>query len=186
MTKPEPRRPADATNYVDPTRNRPTVTFTVPGEPTSKSRHKTGVRGGKVYHYKDSATAQAQDLLGVYYRQQRGAGEPGEGGFGVRAEFHVRARQRRDIDNFLKLVLDGLTGRAWVDDSQVTEVSARIIHGSDDPHSRITVYGTDDLPDRLSRECAQCGGRFRTYESWSTRKYCSATCRDGARRARNP
>lgn len=175
----------DATHYVDPTINRPTVEFTIPGEPVSKARHKTGVRGGKVHHYKDTKNAHAQDRVGVYYRQQRGPGEPGEGGFGVKAAFYVKSRQRRDIDNFLKLVFDGLTGFAWIDDSQVTEVSARIIHGDDNPRSVIKVYPTNDLPDRLSRGCELCGETFRTYESWSSRKYCSADCRDGARRLKN-
>ena len=125
-----------------------TVTFTVPGEPKSKSRHRTGVRGGKIVHYKDDATARAQDAVGVYYRQKRGPGKPdGVSGFGVSMVFNVGTRQRRDVDNFVKLILDGLTGFAWADDSQVTEISARIRHGDADPRSEVTVYGTDDLPD---------------------------------------
>lgn len=168
----------NSTQYVDPSANRIAVKFTVPGEPVSKARHKTAVRNGRVRHYAEAENVKAQELVGVYYRQQRGPGRPGEGGFGVRAEFYVQKRQRRDIDNFIKLVFDGLTGLAWVDDSQVTEVSARLIHGSDNPRSVIDVYPTDDLPDRLTQECQHCHETYRTYASWSTRKYCSESCRN--------
>lgn len=171
----------DPKRYIDPTINRPTVEFTVPGEPVSKSRHKTGVRGGRVHHYADSKNVAAQARIGQYYRQSRGPGAPAAGGFGVEAMFHVQARQRRDVDNFLKLVFDGLTGFAWIDDSQVTEVSARIIHGAKDPRSEIRVYPTDDLPDWNCRECQHCHGKFRTYNSWGSQvKYCSGECRRAA------
>lgn len=163
---------------------RPDVTFTVPGEPVSKSRHKTGVRGGKVYHYKDPKNAHAQDRIGIYYRQASGPGGPTGGGFGVDVVFYVAKRQRRDVDNFIKLVFDGLTGFAWLDDSQVTEVHGKIIHGSDNPRSVIRVFPTSDLPDHLTKSCAYCGQSFRTYDSWSTRKYCSAECRSASLRRR--
>ena len=167
----------DATQTeIDLPAQRPDVTFTVPGEPVSKSRHKTGVRGGKVYHYKDPSNARAQDRVGVYYRQARGPGQPSDGGFGVDVVFHVKKRQRRDVDNFIKLVFDGLTGVAWLDDSQVTEVHAKMIHGSSDPRSVIRVFPTSDLPDHLTRQCDYCAQPFRTYESWSSRKYCSREC----------
>lgn len=170
----------DATRYIDPTLNRPTVEFTVPGEPVSKSRHKTSVRKGQVRHYADPKNVQAQGRIGIYYRQSRGPGKPGAGGFGVEATFFVQSRQRRDVDNFLKLVFDGLTGYAWIDDSQVTEVSAKIIHGDDNPRSEIKVFPTDDLPDWLSKTCEHCGETFRVYASWSTRRYCSEPCRTAA------
>lgn len=157
------------------------VSFTVPGEPKSKSRHKTGVRGGKVYHYKDQKTASAQALVGAYYRQAAGPTVPGTHGYGVEATFHVKNRQRRDIDNFVKLVFDGLTGFAWVDDSQVTELHATTIHGADNPRTEIRVYATDDLPDRATADCQHCGEKFRTYDSWAgQKKYCSPECRKAA------
>jgi len=158
-----------------------TVTFTVPGEPKSKSRHRTGVRGGKIVHYKDDATARAQDAVGVYYRQKRGPGKPdGVSGFGVSMVFNVGTRQRRDVDNFVKLILDGLTGFAWADDSQVTEISARIRHGDADPRSEVTVYGTDDLPDWMRATCLWCQKLFRTYNSWFGREYCTRECYSAA------
>ena len=169
----------------NPTEPRPDVTFAVPGEPVSKSRHKTGVRNGRVFHYKDSQNAQSQDLISVYYRQARGPGRPLAGGFGVNCTFYVKKRQRRDVDNFIKLVFDGLTGVAWIDDSQVTEVHGRVVHGSDDPRSVIQVFPTSDLPDHLVHQCEFCGQDFRTYTSWgNAKKYCSPECRQSAVRSR--
>jgi Holliday junction resolvase RusA-like endonuclease len=156
------------------------VQFTVPGEPKSKSRHKTGVRNGRVYHYKDAKTAGAQDLVAVLYRQARGPGVPGTGGFGVDCVFHFASRQRRDVDNCIKLVFDGLTGVAWADDSQVTEVHGRIVHDSDNPRTEVRVFPTEDYPDRLVAQCAHCGESFRTYNSWANRKYCTGECRKAA------
>jgi Holliday junction resolvase RusA-like endonuclease len=163
------------------------VEFVVPGEPKSKSRHRTGLRGGKVFHYKDQATGKAQDAVGVHYRAAAGPHSLAENqGYGVMMNFYVGQRQRRDVDNFVKLVLDGLTGHAWKDDSQVTEIHARIIHESDNPHSAVRVYETDDLPDWKVMTCQQCQREFRTYSSWSkTRKYCSRECAYAKVRAKN-
>ena len=79
-----------------PDADRPDITFTVPGEPVSKSRHRTGVRGGKVHHYQDTKDANAQKTVGIYYRQARGPGQPSEGGFGVDATFPDPRRPARD------------------------------------------------------------------------------------------
>lgn len=157
------------TRYIDPTKNRVTVSFTIEGEPLAKSGH-----------YRNPNDLFGQQSVAMHYEGARGPGKPAEGGFGVKAEFYVGSRQRRDLDNFLKFIFDGLTGAAWLDDSQVTEVAAKTIHGSDNPRTVVTVYPTDDLPDWLSRECEHCGERFRTYASWSGKKYCKAECRRAA------
>ncbi|WP_037178335.1 RusA family crossover junction endodeoxyribonuclease, partial [Rhodococcus sp. UNC363MFTsu5.1] len=136
------------------------------------------IRGGKVYHYKDSKTTKAQDLVSYYFRAASGPVERGEGGAGVSMLFYVGKRQRRDVDNFVKLVLDGLTGYAWKDDSQVTEISAKVIHGSDSPRSEVHVYPTDDLPDRFRKECERCGKGFQCPPAHQpTRRFCSQECR---------
>lgn len=160
---------------------RPSVKFTIPEEPVSKARHKVGTRGGKIRAYKDPKTANAQARVGLYYRQAAGAHELSIRGFGVDMTFYLGSRQRRDIDNFVKLVLDGLTGWAWKDDSQVTAISAKVVHGVEVPHSDVIVYPTDDLPDRLMKECLRCGNDFQLPKSWvSAKKYCSARCRKDA------
>lgn len=48
----------------------------------------------------------------------------------------VRVAKKPDIDNIVKSILDGLNGVAWIDDAQVTEISARKYWGITD---RVTV-----------------------------------------------
>jgi Holliday junction resolvase RusA-like endonuclease len=160
-----------------------TVAFVVPGEPKSKSRHRSGVRNGRMYHYKDEATATAQATVGVLFRQAAGpvGPPPDDDGFGVSMDFYLTTRRRHDVDNFVKLVLDGLTGVAWKDDSQVTEIHARIHHLADHGRSEIEVYETNDWPKRLTNTCENCGKDFRTYPSWSSKKYCGQTCMSAAK-----
>lgn len=161
------------------------VTFTAPGDPATKVRHRTGRnrRTGKVVQYSDPKMVEAQRIVAAHYRKARGPGQPGTKGFGVRMDFHVTNRQRRDVDNYVKLVLDALTGLAWVDDSQVTEIAAKVHHQAEEARTEVHVFPTDDLPDYNTRECAHCGTAFRLYDSWSTRKYCSRECSWALRRA---
>jgi Holliday junction resolvase RusA-like endonuclease len=142
-----------------------------------------GVRGGKVYHYKDQATTDAQNEVAWCYRAASGPRLPEERlGFSVTMRFHVGRRQRRDVDNMIKLVLDALTDLAWKDDSQVTEIYAKTVHGAANPRTEVIVTTNDDLPDWNRKVCDNCGEPFRTYKSWSGRRYCSIDCRTAALR----
>ena len=161
------------------------VHFTIPGDPATKRRHRMTVTPqGKVRSYSDPAMVQAQRRVSLHYRSARGPGLPGTRGFGVEMHFHVASKQRRDVDNYVKLILDGLTGLAWVDDCQVTEISAKVHHGDSNPRSEVYVYPTDDYPDPNGKVCTQCGVTFRLFDSWSSKKYCSQECSTAARLAR--
>lgn len=154
------------------------VKFTVPGDPQTKARARFSRRkSGKVHAYTPQKTVDGMKKVATYYRRARGAGRPGTKGFGADIKFYVATNQRRDIDNYAKLVFDALNGVAWVDDSQVTELAAKIIRGSDNPRTEVHIYPTDDLPDPWTRECARCGQDFRVYNATTTRKYCSQECR---------
>ena len=48
-----------------------------------------------------------------------------ETAYAVHATFFNGTMQRRDVDNMLKLILDGLNGVAYPDDTQVLEVWGR-------------------------------------------------------------
>lgn len=159
------------------------VIFTIPGDPATKARHRSAIRNGRIHNYSDPKMVKAQRNVSNHYLAERGPGPAGTMGFGVGMDFYVETKQRRDVDNYVKLVLDGLTGLAWVDDCQVTEISARVHHKSDDPRSVVHVYPTNDYPDPLGRECAFCGTTFRVYESWSARKYCTRDCSSAAMKA---
>lgn len=152
--------------------------FSVSGEPVSKSRARFNRQGPKVRAYTPTASVEAEQVVKWSYRQALGRQpEPDErNGFGLACSFYVGRRQRRDADNMIKLVSDALTGVVWKDDSQVTEVSGRLVHGSDEPRTVVEVYLTGDLPDHMRRECEVCGEQFRTYASWAKKKTCSTSC----------
>lgn len=116
--------------------------------------------------------------MALLCRQARGPGELSTSGWGVDVQFYVARRKRQDVDNLVKLVFDGLTGALWVDDSQVTEVHARVIHQSDNPRTEVRAYQTNDLPDYATLQCQHCGARFRVCPSHARqRKYCTPECR---------
>ena len=153
------------------------VSFTVPGDPVTKARARVARTANGVRSYTPQKTKDGMAHVAARYRQARGPGTPGTRGFGVDMVFYVKTNQRRDVDNYVKLVFDGLNGVAWVDDSQVTEMKAKVVRVGDNPRSEVRVYPTDDLPDPWSKKCIRCGNEFRVYNTTSQKKYCSSECR---------
>lgn len=157
--------------------------FTVDGEPRSKARPRLG-RGGNVYTPRKSA--QAEEEIGWAFRQVAGSYTPHKNDtFGLCALFFAATRQRRDVDNMLKLISDGLNGIAWVDDAQVVEMSGRktYVDRPDEARTEVLVYRVGaDLPP--SKPCAHCDKPIRVYDSTSSRKYCTPECRYAASRDR--
>lgn len=98
------------------------VSFTVEGEPVSKSRARV-TRSGHAYTPKKTRDAEA--VIAWEYRRATASPPDPDGLYSVTALFVSKQRYRRDVDNMLKLVLDGLNKTAWEDDSQVVEVTAR-------------------------------------------------------------
>jgi Holliday junction resolvase RusA-like endonuclease len=159
--------------------------FTIPGEPVSKARARFTKYGSRVQTYTPQRTRDAESAVALQYRAAGGALCPDAlQGFGVAAIFYNGTRQRRDVDNMLKLILDGLNGVAWVDDLQVTEVagSKRFLDDRDAAHTDVVVYRTDTLL-RRERPCGECGTALTTYPSWgrSGARYCSPPCREAAK-----
>jgi Holliday junction resolvase RusA-like endonuclease len=159
--------------------------FTVEGEPVSKARARFTKYGSKVHTYTPEKTMQAERAVAWTYRQTVGAtGDPSsEETFGLLAQFYNGTQQRRDVDNMLKLLLDGLNGVAWADDMQVMEVSARKHYVSKaEARTEVVVYSLG-LRKRPERKCQHCGQMFRVYPSWPSKVYCTDDCRLAQRRA---
>lgn len=159
--------------------------FTIKGEPVSKARARfTNYRNRGGHAYTPEKTRNAEEQMSQSYRTAGGRLETdSDVTFGISAVFYNGTRQRRDVDNMLKLVLDGLNKVAWVDDNQVVEVSGRKVFTGDrdTAQTEVVVYRVGRI-DRHHQNCQLCGVEFVTYASWSARKFCSRECVATSRR----
>jgi len=170
-------------NYILTTpENRELVaSFTVHGEPISKSRARFTKRGSKMVSYTPQKTMDGEKAMAAAFlavAKARGVDE--DATYAVHAHFINGTRQRRDVDNMVKLILDGLNDVAWPDDNQVTEIAARKSWATKaEARTEVTVYRIGEMG-RPSQACLQCGELFRSYASTnkgpSAKKYCSLDC----------
>jgi crossover junction endodeoxyribonuclease RusA len=161
--------------------------FTVDGEPVSKSRARFTGQGSKTRAYTPEKTHAAEQVVAWKFRQAaRGHRLDPNATYGVFALFFAGTRQRRDVDNMMKLVLDGLNKVAWPDDEQVVEISARKAPAgtTDDARTEIVVYRVGCVQ-RLTSRCEQCGKDYQSYKSWhNKRRFCTNACHLEWRRLR--
>ena len=99
------------------------VAFTVPGEPLGTARPRV-TRNGT---YTPKASRDAQERVGAAFLAAHPHHKPSTGAVYVRAWFYRATAYRRDIDNLAKTILDGLNGRAYVDDYQVLALDLQVI-----------------------------------------------------------
>ena len=157
------------------------ASFTVHGEPVSKSRARFTKRGSKMVSYTPQKTMDGEKAVAAAFltvTNKRGADENAT--YAVHAHFINGTRQRRDVDNMVKLILDGLNDVAWPDDNQVTEIAARKSWATKaEARTEVTIYRIGVM-NRPSQPCLQCGELFRSYASTregpSAKKYCSQEC----------
>ena len=119
------------------------VTVKIPGPPMWKERPRFDRRSGKPYTPK--ATKDAEELVGTLVRLR--CREPLDGP--VRVTLAVRVgpmRERPDIDNFAKLVLDACNKIAWHDDRQVVELHVYLERDSMTPGTDIQIERVEEAP----------------------------------------
>lgn len=101
------------------------ITINLPGRPLSVNHiWRSTSRGGKPITYKTAEGKDATEAWKLIARtqfrsQNQGSIQCFEGDLEVTVKFYFDNKARRDIDNFLKVALDTLTGVVWLDDSQI-------------------------------------------------------------------
>lgn len=160
--------------------------FTVAGEPMSKARARFTRGGGS---YTPARTREAEGIIALAFYEAVGEDYQPDAtaAFGIEARFFHGTRQRRDIDNQLKLVMDALNKLAWADDSQVREIRATKIAVLEDKtlaHTEVHVYRLAEPDPMLRATCKWCGQEYRTFQSWIDlgKLFCNRDCHTAWRR----
>src|SRR5690606_37080701 len=101
--------------------------FTVPGRPHGKRRPRVTMRGRKAVVYTPPETREYEQR--VAWEAKAAGARVLDGPVGVRIICVTSRRNRPDLDNAAKSVLDGLNGVAYADDSQVVELHVYAMTG---------------------------------------------------------
>lgn len=96
------------------------LAFTVPGKPVGKQRPRVGKRGT----FTPKETVLYERAVGFCALAERPRGWPLDACYRVTIAARYADQRRRDLDNLIKSILDGLNGVAWKDDSQVIAIAA--------------------------------------------------------------
>ena len=151
--------------------------FAITGEPISKARARFSGRGSSTRTYTPEKTRAGEELMALTFRSAAPGYQPIVGTtYGVEAEFRCGTAQRRDTDNMLKLILDGLNGVAWVDDQFVTSVIGEkrlVIKSEAGTTVRIYDLGPIRKPQKI---CTVCDVAFEIYPNSTTKQHCSRAC----------
>lgn len=119
-------------------------TFTIPGQPFAKQRHRMGTFGGKARAFNTAKNERFESVVRALAAEHFAAPLVGPVRVMIFATFepppswskkkraehlHRMHTQKPDLDNIAKAIKDGLNRIAWADDSQVAELFARKVWG---------------------------------------------------------
>jgi crossover junction endodeoxyribonuclease RusA len=109
------------------------IKFTVYGNPVPKQRPRLGA----YKTYTPKRTKDWERLVGWSCLRDNPGLELLQGGVSASYIFYRRNRRKCDLDNLIKGINDGLNGVAFVDDTQVTEIYARLEYDRDNPRVEV-------------------------------------------------
>ena len=116
------------------------VQFTVGGKPQGKERPRLG-KGGRVYTPK--ATKRFERMIAWAALGVRPRGWALTGRFVVEVVCYFPNERRRDCDNVLKSVMDGLAGVLYNDDSQVAIARVTKAIDRERPRTEVVVFAEE-------------------------------------------
>lgn len=105
--------------------------------PQPKQRARTFMRAGKMISATPAPTRAYEQYVAASWRGPRRY----EGVVKVTIAVIEGPGHPADLDNYVKSVLDGLNGVAWVDDRQVVAIDAKIHRGQERPAIDVIVEG---------------------------------------------
>ena len=101
-------------------------------------------KGGRPFQYMTTEGKNAKTAWGIIAQaQMRKQGKElfKDQELEVGIAFYFENKLRRDIDNYLKAILDCLTGVVWLDDSQIWQlhIEKRIVSDGEEPRTEILI-----------------------------------------------
>ena len=100
------------------------ICITVPGRPVPKGRPRLGVRGRKAFVYTPERTKAYEETVGWHARAAV-QGDALECPVAVVIDLYLYGKQRIDVDNCAKSILDGMNKIVYTDDNQVVDLRVR-------------------------------------------------------------
>ena len=125
------------------------VRFVFPGEPLAKERPRFNRKTGSVYT--PTATRNAEKAIGAAYLALEDA-KKFETPVTVECVFYCFKQSKRDVDNMVKLVLDGLNGIAYSDDYVVWNISGRRVQVETEAQARTYIAVKTNNSDNFERQ----------------------------------
>lgn len=118
------------------------TTFVIPGPPVPKARARTVVKGGRTLSYTPAATRAYERSVRLLAKAcgVRRTERP----VVIRVYCYLADARRRDLDNLVKAITDGLNGVAYADDSQIVELHATKSVDRTHPRAVVTVEEVAD------------------------------------------
>lgn len=110
--------------------------FSVPGKPQPKQRVRVTRRGGA---FTPPATRNYERACAIMGMNARPKGWPTDVKYVVELDLYFPDRRRRDGDNVMKSVLDGLNNVLWDDDSQVVTCRFNKLLDRENPRTDVLV-----------------------------------------------
>ena len=149
--------------------------FVIEGNPKSKMRP----RFGKGRAYKSKEQANNEEYIAMHFRKH--FKKPYEKNISIGCIFYRSNKQRIDVDNMLKNVMDSGNNIAWLDDSQVTAKVGVVELDKENPRTVIIIGHHESTMVRnlsTTNKCQKCKKEYElTSAYWKGKsKFCSREC----------